>query len=199
MTARLARSTDEVSADARFDANTSKVYLVGAGIASMAAAAFLIRDADMIGANITILEETGAVGGALDAAGSATDGYILRGGRMFESKYLCTFELFDSIPTLDDRWTVTQEIMAWNETLKTSSKSRLMRDGLRQTAPKFGLSERDIGAIEKLVLMSEAHLAGASIADRFKPEFFKTDFWFMWCTTFAFQPWHSAVEFKRTR
>ena len=27
--------------------------------------------------------------------------------------------------------------------------------------------------------------------------FFETNFWFMWCTTFAFQPWHSAVEFKR--
>ena len=40
-------------------------------------------------------------------------------------------------------------------------------------------------------------LARASIADQFDTAFFKTDFWFMWCTTFAFQPWHSAVEFKR--
>jgi oleate hydratase len=40
-------------------------------------------------------------------------------------------------------------------------------------------------------------LGRTSIADQFDPAFFKTDFWFMWCTTFAFQPWHSAVEFKR--
>ena len=35
----------------------TKVYLVGGGIASLAAAAFLIRDADFPGDNITILEE----------------------------------------------------------------------------------------------------------------------------------------------
>ncbi len=40
-------------------------------------------------------------------------------------------------------------------------------------------------------------LGKSSIADQFDANFFKTDFWFMWCTTFAFQPWHSAVEFKR--
>jgi glycine/D-amino acid oxidase-like deaminating enzyme len=34
------------------------IYLVGGGIASMAAAVFLIRDGDVIGRNITILEES---------------------------------------------------------------------------------------------------------------------------------------------
>ena len=40
-------------------------------------------------------------------------------------------------------------------------------------------------------------LGKSSIADQLDPSFFATDFWYMWCTTFAFQPWHSAVEFKR--
>ncbi len=40
-------------------------------------------------------------------------------------------------------------------------------------------------------------LGRSRIADHFSPAFFKTHFWLMWCTTFAFQPWHSAVEFKR--
>jgi oleate hydratase len=116
---------------------------------------------------------------------------------MLESKYLCTFDLFSSIPTLEDRQTVTQETFAWNETMKTSSKSRLVRGGKRQTAPAFGLSERDILTIERLALEPEGLLGDSRIADQFDPAFFKTDFWFMWCTTFAFQPWHSAVEFKR--
>ena len=34
----------------------------------------------------------------------------MRGGRMIESKYLCTYGLFSSIPTLDESKTVTQEI-----------------------------------------------------------------------------------------
>ena len=38
--------------------DNTAIYLVGGGIASMAAAAFLIRDADIPGHNITILEES---------------------------------------------------------------------------------------------------------------------------------------------
>ena len=163
----------------------------------MAAAAFMIRDGDIPGCNITVLEELDKIGGSLDGAGSATDGYVLRGGRMLERKYLCTFDLFSSIPTLDDSQTVTHEIFAWNETMKTSSKSRLVRDGRRETAPGFGLSEKHILTIERLAIEPEAMLGRTSIADQFDAEFFATNFWFMWCTTFAFQPWHSAVEFKR--
>ncbi len=116
---------------------------------------------------------------------------------MIESKYLCTFDLFSSIPTLDTTKTVTQEIFDWNETMRTSSKSRLFRDGHRVDAPKFGLSERDILNIERLEIEPEVLLGRSSISDQFDPSFFETDFWFMCCTTFAFQPWHSAVEFKR--
>jgi len=179
------------------DRPEAKAYLVGGGIASMAAAAFMIRDGDIIGRNITIIDEGDRLGGSLDGAGSAQDGYVLRGGRMFESKYLCTLGLFASIPTLDGSRTVTQEIIDWNETLKTSSKSRLVRDGHRETAPEFGLSEKHILTIERLALEPEGMLGRSSIAEQFDPAFFKTNFWFMWCTTFAFQPWHSAVEFKR--
>jgi len=177
--------------------DSSAVYLVGAGIASLAAAAFLIRDADIPGHAITILEESDKVGGSLDASGNPADGYVIRGGRMFESKYLCTFDLFQSIPTLDESKTVTREIFEFNDVMKTRSKSRLFRGGQRVDAPKFGLSEKHILTIERLELEPEGLLGRSSIADQFDASFFETDFWFMWCTTFAFQPWHSAVEFKR--
>jgi myosin-crossreactive antigen len=135
-----------------------RAYLVGGGIASLAAAAFLIRDGDLIGANITIIEESARLGGSLDGAGSAEHGYVLRGGRMLESKYLCTYALFDGIPTLSGDKSVTDEIFDWNKTLKTSSKSRLVRNGRRETAPALGLSERQILSLERLALEPEALL-----------------------------------------
>jgi len=181
----------------RISDDNAIIYLVGAGIASLAAAAFLIRDGDVPGHNIMILEESAILGGSLDAAGTPADGYIMRGGRMIESKYVCTFDLFSSIPTLDESKTVTEEIFDWNETMKTSSKSRLFRDGHRVDAPRFGLSEKHILTLERLELEPEGMLGRSSISDQFDASFFATDFWFMWCTTFAFQPWHSAVEFKR--
>jgi len=184
----------ELSPQQKADA---KVYLIGGGIASLAAAVFMIRDADVLGHNITIFEALGQLGGSLDGAGSPEHGYVLRGGRMFESKYLCTLDLFASIPTLDGKTTVTAETLAWNERMPTSSKSRLSLHGQRQTAPAFNLPEHDILTIERLVFESEAVLGRSTIADQFSPTFFTTTFWLMWCTTFAFQPWHSAAEFRR--
>ena len=175
----------------------TKVHLVGGGIASLAAAVFLIRDGDVLGQNITIMEGLGKLGGSLDGVGPPRNGYVVRGGRMLESKYLCTYDLFSTIPTLDGSKTVTQEILAWNETLPTSSKSRLFRGGHRVDAPEFGLGEGHILALERLAIEPEALLGNTRITDQFDPSFFATDFWFMWCTTFAFQPWHSGVEFKR--
>jgi len=174
-----------------------KFYLIGGGIASLAAAAFLIRDSDTPGRNIVILEQLDRLGGSLDGAGSAEDGYVLRGGRMMESKYVCTYDLFSSIPTLDGAKTVTQEVFDWNKVIETSSKCRLIRGGRAIEAPEFGLSEEHILGLERVALETEAMLGNRSIADQFRPSFFETNFWLMWCTTFAFQPWHSAVEFKR--
>jgi oleate hydratase len=177
--------------------NRFEVYLVGGGIASLSAAAFLIRDGDVPGHRITILEELGRLGGSLDASGSAESGYVLRGGRMFEEQYRCTFNLFASIPTLDDRCTVTQEIEQWNVTLKTSSKSRLFEEGARRVAPSFGLSKLHSLRLAALAIEPEFALGSSRISELFSQDFFETDFWIMWCTTFAFQPWHSAIEFKR--
>ncbi len=179
------------------DRTAIKAHLVGGGIASLAAAAILIRDGDVLGKNITIYEELDRLGGSLDAAGDPKTGYIARGGRMIESKYLCTYDLFSSVPTLDGKQTVTQEIVQWNEVMKTGSKSRLVRADGKIDSPAFGLSEAHILAIEKLVLEPEALLGASRISDHFDEAFFKTNFWFMWATTFAFQPWHSAVELKR--
>jgi len=181
----------------RPDRTKVRAHLVGGGIASLAAAAFLIRDGDLLGRNITIYEELAQVGGSLDGSGDAERGYLMRGGRMIESKYLCTYDLLSSIPALDGRRTVTQEIFDWNQVLRTDSKSRFVREGRRVDAPEFGLAERHILALEKLVLEPEAMLGRTRIEEHFGASFFRTNFWLMWCTTFAFQPWHSAVELKR--
>ncbi|HCN89203.1 MAG TPA: oleate hydratase, partial [Oxalobacteraceae bacterium] len=62
--------------------NNIKAYLVGAGIGSLSAAAFMIRDGKMSGSNITIFEAMPLPGGSLDGGGNAETGYTLRGGRM---------------------------------------------------------------------------------------------------------------------
>ena len=175
----------------------AKVYLVGGGIASLAAAAFLIRDADIPGRNITILEQCERLGGSLEGGGSPQEGYVIRGERILENKYVCTYDLFSSIPGLSGGKTVTQEIFGWNQVIRHSSKSRLVRDGHRIDAPGYGLTGKQVLTLERLAAEPEEKLGATSIADQFDSSFFETNFWIMWSTTFSFQPWHSAAEFKR--
>ena len=80
----------------------SNFYLVGSGIASLAAAAYLIRDGKVNGGDMVILEEQNDVGGALDAHGSPEDSYFMSGSWMFEHKYNATFDLFSFIPSISD-------------------------------------------------------------------------------------------------
>jgi oleate hydratase len=61
----------------------------------------------------------------------------------------------------------------------------------------MGFSMQDRIELLKLSQADEDTLAASCITDWLSPGFFETEFWYMWSTTFAFQPWHSAVEFRR--
>ncbi|MFE3685007.1 oleate hydratase [Streptomyces sp. NPDC059095] len=177
----------------------AKAYLVGSGIAGLAAAAFLIRDGGFAGPDIVLLEEQDREGGSLDAAGSPETGYTMRGGRMFEVHFDCTYDLLSSIPSLDDpAKSVTEDTFAFHDDFAWDDHARLVdATGKVVAAHSMGFSERDRLELVRCVATPERQLDGKRITDCFSPEFFTTDFWWMWCTTFAFEPWHSAIEFRR--
>ena len=180
--------------------HTPKAYLVGGGIGSMAAAAFMIRDGGFAGESISILEALPVMGGSLDGAGDGTTGYSMRGGRMLTTdNYECTWNLFKSIPSLNQAGrSVYDETMEFNELHKSHAQARLV-DRRRAKVPvaSTGFSMQDRMELLKLSRADEASLGASCITEWLSPGFFETEFWFMWATTFAFQPWHSAVEFKR--
>ena len=177
----------------------SNYYFVGSGIASLAGAAFLIRDGGVDGKNIVILEESTDFGGALDAHGVPATGYFMSGSRMFESKYNCTFDLLSSIPSASDpNISVTEETNRVRDTETWYDKARLVdRHGTIANFHHLGFSERDRIALLALLAERESALDSKRISDCFAARFFETNFWFEWCTLFAFQPWHSAIEFRR--
>jgi len=178
----------------------SKAYLIGGGIGTLAAAAFLIRDGGFAGEDICLLEAASSLGGSLDGSGNPERGYSLRGGRMFTfDNYECTWDLFKSIPSIHrPSKSVFEETVDFNERHKSNSQARLV-DAQRAKVPvaSMGFSMQDRVELLELAGTSEVELADSRITDWLSPEFFHTEFWAMWATTFAFQPWHSAVEFKR--
>jgi oleate hydratase len=180
----------------------SKVHLVGGGVASLAAAAFLVRDAGVPGPNVRILEQLPIAGGSMDGAPAPTraGGYVTRGGRMFEEEhYVCLWNLLESIPTLDDpAVSVRQEMLAFNIEHPTDAKARIINgDRTIADASRLGLDTRDRADMTRLLALPERVIGARRIDDFFQPHFFTTNFWCMWRTTFAFQTWHSAIELKR--
>lgn len=178
----------------------TQAYLVGGGIGSLAAAAFMIRDGGMPGENISILEATPLIGGSLDGAGDPAVGYSLRGGRMLTTdNYECTWDLYRSIPSLNHKdKTVFDETVEFNEKHKAHSMARLVDSRCAKVpVTSMGFSMQDRVELLKLSNADEDELGAGCITDWLSPAFFHTEFWYMWATTFAFQPWHSAVEFKR--
>lgn len=179
---------------------SAKAWLIGGGIGSLAAAAFMIRDGDMDGKNITILESGHALGGSLDAAGNANTGYFMRGGRMLTSlNYECLWDLFKTIPTLSDPGqSVYDETVAFTKAHTAAARARLVdMNRARVPVSSMGFSMENRTELFKLCTADEETLGNDRITDWLSASFLETEFWYMWTTTFAFQPWHSAVELKR--
>ena len=61
----------------------------------------LRREGQMLGENITILEEQSLPGGALDGIEEPEKGFVIRGGREMENHFECLWDLFRSIPSLE--------------------------------------------------------------------------------------------------
>ena len=180
---------------------TTNVYMIGSGIGTLTAAVYLIRDAKVPGKNIHFFETLDVDGGSLDGSGDHINGFMIRGGRMLNiPTYECLQDVMRSIPSKEfSNITMEEEFLEFNEEFKTDSRARLVKsDGSKIDVTKMGFSAADRADMEKLILFENDKSLGAKqIKDVFGKHFFKTNFWFMWQTTFAFQPWSSAAELRR--
>jgi len=184
------------------DYGDRKAYLIGGGLASMAAAAYLVRDCKFPGKQITIYEGMHILGGSNDGIGTPEKGFVCRGGRMLnEETYENFWELFDSIPSIAQPGrSVTEEILEFDHAHPTCAKARLVdKDGRILPVKSMGFNQADRMALLKLLTTDEKKLDNLTIQDWFKetPHIFETNFWYMWQTTFAFQKWSSLFEFRR--
>ncbi len=179
--------------------DNKSAYLVGSGLASLAAACFLIRDGQMQGDRIHILEELPIAGGACDGIHDSQKGFIIRGGREMENHFECLWDLFRSVPSLETEGISVLDEFYWLN--KRDPNYSLMRVTEKRgqdahTNGKFGLSEKAALEIMKVFMTSDEDLYDLKICDVFTDEFFSSHFWLYWRTMFAFEEWHSALEMK---
>lgn len=174
-------------------------WIVGSGIAGLSAAAFLVRDAQMPGKNITILEELKIPGGALDGIKEPEKGFVIRGGREMEAHFECLWDLFRSVPSLEEKNASVLDEFYWLN--KRDPNYSLQRATIKQgqdagTGKEFTVSDKAQKEIVKLFLATREEVENKRIDQVFSEDFFKSNFWMYWQTMFAFQTWHSALEMK---
>lgn len=176
-----------------------KAHLVGGGLASLAAAAWLIKDAGALGPNIRIYEASDQLGGAMAMGGGPERGYILPTGRVFEAQYRCAFDLFSFIPSVSDpHASIKDEILAFNARYGYFDRAHVLdRDLNIVRSAHYGLSLDDRLALVRLVATPEAKLERRRIEEFFSEEFFRSEFWFLWAPLMGPLRQHSALEMRR--
>lgn len=181
------------------DDDKKSAHIVGGGLAGLATAVFLVRDAQVPGRQIHIYEELPIPGGSLDGDNRPNVGFVIRGGREMENHFETMWDMYRSIPSLEIEGASYLDEFYWlDQDDPNSSNTRLIyKRG--QRVPTDGKYELDDKAMElvKLVMTPESKLGRQTLEDFFTPDFFESNFWSYWATMFAFEKWHSAVEMRR--
>ncbi|RHZ63584.1 uncharacterized protein CDV56_104391 [Aspergillus thermomutatus] len=199
---------DHISGDARKQRIQSpdmvQAWIIGNGIASLAAAVYLLQDARLPARNIHLLNAHRGCDLKVKSSGDAENGYILRTGDLPFFHDRCVDSLLSRIPsTADPCKSILDTVRDSERDPKNQCKSvaRFVKRGdghpekLALKNCHFELKHRC--ELLKLVLEYERSLKGKSIEDIFDASFFRSDAWKLWSTTFAIRPQHSAMELRR--
>ena len=181
------------------DVDNKHAYIIGTGLAALSAACYLVRDGQMPGENIHILEKDPVPGGACDGLDIPGLGYVMRGGREMDNHFEVMWDLFRSIPSIETEGVSVLDEYYWlnkedpNYSLCRATKNLGKDAGLKG---KIGLSDKASMEIMKLFFTPDEDLYDKPITDFFDDEVLNSNFWLYWRTMFAFENWHSALEMK---
>lgn len=174
-------------------------WFVGSGLAALSGAAFLIRDAQLDGSKITILERLGLPGGALDGIEEPEKGFVIRGGREMENHWECLWDLYRSIPSLEIEGASVLDEFYWLNNDDPNYSLCRVTENQGEDAHTDGLfmaSDAVQKDLVKIFFTPREALANVRINEFFSQEFLDSTFWLYWRTMFAFEEWHSALEMK---
>lgn len=180
--------------------DNKKAYIIGTGLAGLSAAFYLLRDGQMKGENIHLLEKLELAGGSCDGKKDITKGFYMRGGREMDNHFECMWDMFRDVPSIETPNVSVLDEYYWLN--KHDPNYSLCRASINQgqdahTDKMFNLDKDSALALSKLFMTPEKDLEDKKISDVLPESFWNTNFWLYWQTMFAFQKWSSALEMKR--
>ena len=175
-------------------------YIIGTGLAGLSAAFYLLRDGQMKGEHIHLLEKLDLAGGSCDGRKDITKGFYMRGGREMDNHFECMWDMFRSVPSIETPDVSVLDEYYWlnkHDPNYSLCRATVNRGKDAHTDKLFKLDKKSAMALSKLFITPEKDLENKKISDVLPESFWSTNFWLYWQTMFAFQKWSSALEMKR--
>lgn len=175
-------------------------YIIGTGLAGLTAAFYLVRDGQMPGNHIHLLEKLELAGGSCDGYKDVHKGFYMRGGREMDNHFEIMWDVFRDVPSIETPNVSVLDEYYWlnkhdpNYSLCRATVNKGEDD---HTDKLFKLDKDSAMALSQLFITPEADLEDKKISDVLPESFWETNFWLYWQTMFAFQKWSSALEMKR--
>lgn len=175
-------------------------YIIGTGLAGLTAAFYLVRDGQMPGNHIHLLEKLELAGGSCDGYKDVHKGFYMRGGREMDNHFEIMWDVFRDVPSIETPNVSVLDEYYWLN--KRDPNYSLCRATVNKgedahTDKLFKLDKNSAMALSQLFITPEANLEDKKISDVLPESFWETNFWLYWQTMFAFQKWSSALEMKR--
>ena len=179
--------------------DNKSAYIIGTGLAGLTAAFYLVRDGQMKGERIHLLEKLELAGGSCDGYRDITKGFYMRGGREMDNHFEVMWDLFHSIPSIETEGVSVLDEYYWlnkEDPNYSLCRATVNRGQDAHTDGKFDISDKGAMEIMKLFFTPNEELQDKRITDFFDDEVLNSNFWLYWRTMFAFENWHSALEMK---
>lgn len=175
-------------------------YIIGTGLAGLSAAFYLVRDGQMKGEHIHLLEKLELAGGSCDGRKYITKGFFMRGGREMDNHFECMWDMYRDVPSIETEGISVLDEYYWlnkDDPNYSLCRATVKRGQDAHTDKQFKLDKQSAQDLMKLYMTPEKELEDKKISEIFHDSFWETNFWLYWQTMFAFQRWSSALEMKR--
>lgn len=175
-------------------------YIIGTGLAGLTAAFYLVRDGQMPGNHIHLLEKLELAGGSCDGYKDVHKGFYMRGGREMDNHFEIMWDVFRDVPSIETPNVSVLDEYYWlnkHDPNYSLCRATVNKGEDAHTDKLFKLDNDSAMALSQLFITPEANLEDKKISDVLPESFWETNFWLYWQTMFAFQKWSSALEMKR--
>ena len=175
-------------------------YIIGTGLAGLTAAFYLVRDGQMPGNHIHLLEKLELAGGSCDGYKDVHKGFYMRGGREMDNHFEIMWDVFRDVPSIKTPNVSVLDEYYWlnkHDPNYSLCRATVNKGEDAHTDKLFKLDKDSAMALSQLFITPEEILEDKKISDVLPESFWETNFWLYWQTMFAFQKWSSALEMKR--